>query len=274
MADEEQRSTVKEVHERIPRDRPLGVIHSGGRYLFGFGPDSYAIWDAAKDGPPVERFPATRQGRTEAWTRYAELEPAVQDLAPDQSPMREDLDEVVEVPSRRRGLLIGGGVALVLIIGLIVFAATRPSNEGAKGSSNGGTAAGPTKAHLDISGSATLSEDLQLKSFTSPGSVLSGVVRASWEGSKSSLKLALENIATGDFPTTAFPERTVDVTFTGADGSKVEFKSSAGECTIKIDKQTPSAIEGSFDCTGASPGASPGASAPPAGIKGTFAAST
>jgi hypothetical protein len=273
MADEEQRSIVKEVHDRIPRDRPLGVIHSGNRYLFGFGPESYAIWDAAKDGPPVEQFPATREGRTEAWTRYAELEPAVLNLAPDQSPMREDVDEIVLAPSHRRGLLIAGGVVLVLIIGIIVFAATRP-NKGPSASNGGNSGGGPTKAHLDISGSATLSEDLQLKSFTSPGSVLSGVVRASWEGAKSSLKLAFENIATGDFPTTAFPERTVAVTYTGADGSKVEFKSSAGECTIKIDEQSPSSIEGSFDCTGASPGSSPGASSPPAGIKGTFAAST
>jgi hypothetical protein len=275
MADQEQGSTVEQVHDRIPRDRPLGVIHSGSRYLFGFGPDSYAIWDAAKDGPPVEHFPATREGRTAAWTRYAELEPAAQTISPDQSPMREDMDEAVEAPSRRRGLLIGGGVILALIIAIVAFVATRPSGGGAKGSSNGGTTGGgPTKAHLDISGSVTLSEDLQLKSFTSPGSVLSGVVRASWEGAKSSLKLAFENIATGEFPTTAFPERTVGVTFTGADGSKVEFKSSAGECKIKIDKQSPSAIEGSFDCTGASPGASPGASSPPADIKGTFAAST
>jgi hypothetical protein len=273
VADEEQHSTVKEVHDRIPRDRPLGVIHSGSRYLFGFGPESYAIWDAAREGPPIEEFPATRAGRTEGWNRYAALEPAVQNISADQSPGREEVDELEEPPSHRRALLIAGGIVLALIIAIVAFAATRPK-PGPSTTNGGKTGGGKTKAHLDISGSATVSEDLALKSFTSPGSVLSGVVRASWEGAKSSLKLAFENIAIGEFPTTAFPERTVTITYTGADGSKVEFKSSAGECTIKIDKSEPSAISGSFDCTGASPGSSPGASSPPVDIKGTFDAST
>jgi hypothetical protein len=270
VADQEQRSTVKEVHERIPRDRPLGVIHSGSRYLFGFGPGSYAIWDAAREGPPVEAFPATREGRIAAWTRYSELEPAVQSIPADQSPVREDVDEIEEAPSHLRGLLIGGGVVLALIIGIVAFVATRPSG-GPTGSSNGGTTTnGPKKAHVDITGATTLSEDLALKTFTSPGSVLSGVVRASWEGEKSSIRLAFENIATGEFPTTAFPERTIGVTFTGADGSKVELKSSTGECTIKIDKQSPSSVEGSFDCKGLKPEGS----TQTVDIKGTFGAST
>jgi hypothetical protein len=271
VADEEQGSTVGQVTDRIPRDRPLGVIHSGGRYLFGFAPDSYGIWDAAQEGPPVEEFPATRQGRIEAWNRYAALEPAAQNIPLDQSPIRQDIEvEEVEAPSRRRTLLIVGGIALVLIVAIVAFVATRPSKTGPTASTGGSTGTRLTKAHLDISGASTLGEDLTLKSFSSPARVLNGVVRATWEGAKSTVKLGFENISTGEFPTTQAPLRQVVISFTAADGSKVEVSSVAGECTIKIDKETGPSVSGSFDCTGVKPTGS----SETLDIKGTFGASS
>src|SRR5438874_2445887 len=51
-----------------------GVVqfsHTGQRYLLGFGSDFFGIWDRAAPGPPVERFPRTDAGWSQAWTRYA-----------------------------------------------------------------------------------------------------------------------------------------------------------------------------------------------------------
>ena len=269
MVDEEQTSTAEHVKDRIPRDRPLGVIHSGGRYLLGFGPDAYGIWDAANEGPAVEQFPATRQGRMEAWNRYVTLEPAAEKIPAEQSPMRDYVDQAPEgeAPSRRRTILVVGGIALVLIIAIVAFAATRSTKSGPS-ATNGGTTGGQTKAHLDVSGASTLSEDLTLKSFTSPARVLTGVVRASWAGAKTTVTLAFENISTGEFPTTQVPLRQLDISFTGADGSKNVVKSVAGECTIKVDKETGSLVSGSFTCTGVKPADS----TQTVDLKGTFSA--
>jgi len=268
VVDEEESSTAQQAKDRIPRDRPLGVIHSGGRYLIGFGPDFYGIWDAATEGPAVEQFPATRQGRNEAWNRYVSLEPAAQKIPAEQSPMRDYLDQVeVEAPSRRKAFVVAGAIALALIIAIVALVASRSTKSGPSAKA-GGTTGGQAKAHLDITGTSTLSENLKLKSFTSPARVLSGVVRASWVGAKTTVTLAFENISPGEYPTTPFPERHLDITFTAADGSKVEVKSVAGECTIKIDKESGSLVTGSFDCTGVKPPDS----SQTVDIKGTFSA--
>ena len=49
--------------------------YSGQRYLLGYGGDFFGIWDRGAPGPPVERFPRTDDGWSQAWTRYASLEP-------------------------------------------------------------------------------------------------------------------------------------------------------------------------------------------------------
>jgi Domain of unknown function (DUF4190) len=49
--------------------------YSGQRYLLGYGADFFGIWDRGAPGPPVERFPRTDDGWSQAWTRYASLEP-------------------------------------------------------------------------------------------------------------------------------------------------------------------------------------------------------
>src|SRR5439155_8899827 len=199
VAEEEQGSTVGQATDRIPRDRPLGVIHSGGRYLFGFGPNSYAIWDAANEGAPVEEFPATKQGGLDGWRRYVEREPAAQKIPPEQSPVREEHEEV-EARSRRGGILVGGGIALLLIIGLIAFIATRSKTTGTGGGGEE-TVTGPTTTHMDITGGVTLSEDLTQKSFSPPGTGLIGqYVRAKWAGAQTELILSFDTPVPGEFP--------------------------------------------------------------------------
>jgi hypothetical protein len=267
VAGEEEGSAVGQTTaDRIPRDRPLGVIHSGGRYLYGFGPSSYGIWDAANEGPPAEEFPATKQGRLEGWRRYVELEPAAQNIPPEQSPVREEREEV-ELRSRRGGILVGGGIALVLIIGLVAFLLTRSGGGGAAGPGDE-TVTGPKTTHIDVSGGATLSEDLTKKSFSPPGTGLIGqYVRAKWEGAQTQLTLSFDGPAPGDYPTSQLPRvHELDISFPAADGSKVQLRSVNAECVIKIVNASSKVISGNFECLGYTPS---GADLP-VDIKGTF----
>src|SRR5207237_4127101 len=44
-------------HQRaMVGDQRLGVIHQGGRHVFGFAATFYGIWDESAPGEPVERF--------------------------------------------------------------------------------------------------------------------------------------------------------------------------------------------------------------------------
>jgi hypothetical protein len=264
VAEEEQVSTVGQVADRIPRDRPLGVIHSGGRYLFGFGPNSYAIWDAASEGAPVEEFPATKQGRLDGWHRYVELEPEAQKIPPEQSPVREEVEEI-EARSRRGGILVGGGVALLLIVGLIVFLTTR-SKETGPGGTTAGSGGGPTTTHVDVTGQFNVSEDLTQKSFTPPKG-LSGVhIKGSWEGATMKLALDFENPSPGEYTTSQFPFRRLDVSFAAPDGAELQLTSLQGDCKVKLNKADEQSVSGSFDCTGVTPTGSDQT----VDIKGTF----
>jgi hypothetical protein len=49
--------------------------HSGTRYLLGWGPDFFGIWDRERGGGPVQRYPRSDPGWREAWLAYADLEP-------------------------------------------------------------------------------------------------------------------------------------------------------------------------------------------------------
>ena len=49
--------------------------HSGFRYVLGYGPDSFGIWDRQSQGGPIETFPRTDEGWRNAWIRYVALEP-------------------------------------------------------------------------------------------------------------------------------------------------------------------------------------------------------
>jgi hypothetical protein len=56
-------------------DEALQFTHSGGRYLLGYGDGYFGIWERARSGGPVERFPRTFDGWQTAWHRYVALEP-------------------------------------------------------------------------------------------------------------------------------------------------------------------------------------------------------
>ncbi|HZD78500.1 MAG TPA: hypothetical protein VE646_00455 [Actinomycetota bacterium] len=58
-----------------PSEQALQYTHSGRRYLLGYGPDHFGIWDRERPGGPVERFPRTDEGWRSAWTRFDALEP-------------------------------------------------------------------------------------------------------------------------------------------------------------------------------------------------------
>jgi hypothetical protein len=275
---DDEGSTVGHVKERVPRDRPLGVIHSGGRYLYGFGPNSYAIWDAANEGAPVEEFPATKQGRLDGWRRYVELEPAAQKIPPEQSPVREEREEV-EAPSRRGGILVGGGIALALIIGLVVFLVTRSEETGPGGGGGGGAVTGPTTTHIDVTGAFTLSEDLTQKKFQPPPEGFSNRhMIASWEGAQTKLAFDFDDPTPGDYTTEQLPRlRRLEISFTPPGGTEVHIRSVQGECQVKVAHADSNALSGSFECTGITPpqgsasgGPSPTGSPQTIDIKGTF----
>ncbi len=49
--------------------------HSGERYILGYGPDFFGIWDRTVPGGAVMRFPRTDAGWNEAWNRFSAMEP-------------------------------------------------------------------------------------------------------------------------------------------------------------------------------------------------------
>jgi hypothetical protein len=62
----------------------IQYTHSGHRYVLGYGPDFFGIWDRQTSGAPAERYPRNDDGWRQAWTRFAGLEPhhvAVQQTA-------------------------------------------------------------------------------------------------------------------------------------------------------------------------------------------------
>jgi hypothetical protein len=53
----------------------IRYTHSGYRYVLGYGPDHFGIWDRQSPSAPAERFPRTDDGWRLAWTRFVSLEP-------------------------------------------------------------------------------------------------------------------------------------------------------------------------------------------------------
>jgi hypothetical protein len=49
--------------------------HSGYRYVLGYGPDFFGIWNRDNPTMPTERYPRTDQGWRDAWAKFASLEP-------------------------------------------------------------------------------------------------------------------------------------------------------------------------------------------------------
>lgn len=67
----------RQVAAPMPTTTPDGLTfsHSGVRFVLGYGPDFYGIWDRQAPGPPVMRYPRTDPGWQEAWRTFAAWEP-------------------------------------------------------------------------------------------------------------------------------------------------------------------------------------------------------
>jgi hypothetical protein len=61
-------------------DAKVEFTHTGGRYLLGYGPDYFGIWDRNAPQQPLERFPRNDQGWAGAWQRYSAIETNWMDL--------------------------------------------------------------------------------------------------------------------------------------------------------------------------------------------------
>jgi hypothetical protein len=249
-------STEDHEKARISLDRPLGVIHSGNRYAFGFGPDSYAIWDSASSGPPLEQFPPTDEGRQAGWHRYLELEPSasgtvITTASPDEVWRREV--EEKRKRSRRKSLItiavlillaVGAGVALAVSTGGGKKAATEVLSAAAKAK----------KAHIEITGDATATEDLTQSDFTSTpiGSLIGSSIKGVWKGPSVQLSIDVHNPGVGTFTTTVITNKEVDISIPLPDGTTASLRSTQGECKITVDAVVEDGFSGTFECTGLS----------------------
>ena len=58
----------------------IEFTHTGSRYLLGYAPDHFGIWDRNTPQQPVETFPRNDEGWAAAWARYAAIESSWMDL--------------------------------------------------------------------------------------------------------------------------------------------------------------------------------------------------
>ena len=58
----------------------IEFTHTGSRYLLGYAPDHFGIWDRNTPQQPVETFPRDDDGWAAAWARYATIETSWMDL--------------------------------------------------------------------------------------------------------------------------------------------------------------------------------------------------
>jgi hypothetical protein len=253
-------------------DERLGVIHSGSRYMLGFGRDYFGIWEQGAPAGPSERFPASERGRTAAWQRYIELEPSAEQawaalIAPP--------PEEVEGGSRRkrwnrRRVMIFGIAAVVVLLAVVLV----QRNKEPETSGGGGGGAVGKNAHVDVTGGATVSEDLTQTAFTFTGAdTLYPKIEATWKGASVTMHMVLNVPNLGTNTTNQNPFRVLDFTLqsTGgpsgspsagesaspsgspadtATGASTKFVSLGGECQIQLTTMEEDGIAGTFDCTG------------------------
>lgn len=58
----------------------IEFTHTGSRYLLGYAPDHFGIWDRNTPQQPVETFPRNDDGWAAAWARYSSIESNWMDL--------------------------------------------------------------------------------------------------------------------------------------------------------------------------------------------------
>jgi hypothetical protein len=256
MEVEAQEEGSVEEHEkaRIPRDRPLGLMHTGNRYAFGYGPDLYGIWDSAASGPPAEQFPPTDQGRQAGWQRYLQLEPSAAGTviaapSPDEVWRREVSESRKH---RRRRTLLTLAIIAVVVVGGAVTLALKAGGGAQVAVQDLTPAAKAKKAHIGISGAATVTEDLSQTDFS--GTPVLSLIGASnkgiWKGISVELTIDIHNPAIGAVSTTVIPPRTVTIVITQSDGTTATLVSTHGECTVTMDGVGDLGFSGTFECTG------------------------
>ena len=245
-------------------DERLGVIHSGSRYVLGFGRDYYGIWEQGAPGGPAQRFPASEQGRQTAWQHYVELEPSAQQVREAQAAAEEEAEPAPRGWTRGR-LITVGLLAAVVILGVVL---TQINKSGTKAGGGGQQATGNT-AHIDVSGGATVTEDLKQQSFTYTGfGTLYPKIEATWKGPSVTMHFSLNVPSLGTNNTNQNPFRVFDLIVTGgaqatptgspaasasasaAAGTQTKFISLTGECAIDLKSLEKDGIAGTFDCTG------------------------
>jgi hypothetical protein len=58
----------------------IEFTHTGSRYLLGYAPDHFGIWDRNTPQQPVQTFPRNDDGWAAAWARYSSIESSWMDL--------------------------------------------------------------------------------------------------------------------------------------------------------------------------------------------------
>jgi hypothetical protein len=226
------------------QDQALGVLHEGDRHEFGFGSDYYGIWDKrAKGAPPIERYPATDEGRAAGWDRYVKLEPEAAGTKPGP-----DLPHWIANPPQksRRGRWVLLGIGIVVIGGVVALLVTKSGGDGGEGAGSGTVGAGST-AHIEVTTPSALSADLPGKTFEPIGfDTLGPRVTAVWENANARLTIRLENPKVGETTTRENPATSIGIQTVG----QPEFVSKKGECSVTFTQVDAENLAGSFDCTG------------------------
>jgi hypothetical protein len=239
---------------QIEKSEPLRLLHTGSRYSFGFGTDFYGIWDEAAPGTPVQQFPATSEGRQQAWQRYVQLEPSA---AQSQARPSDTVIEYMGRPTSKRGRYILLGI--VVVAGVAVFLANRGGGKG--GTTGTGEGDTGTTAHVDVTGAVTVSEDLQQQAFTLTGlgSLTGGRANGDWKGATVELKIVSNPPTVGTRNTGQVTDnRTLEIDIT-QNGTTITALSRSGECQLTLDAVEDNGMKGSFTCKGV-----------PAGTAGTI----
>lgn len=100
--------------------------HSGDRYILGFGPAFFGIWDRTTPGGPVQTFPRTNEGWNQAWNHYLAWEPRAVEVphasaaAPDLAVNLRTYRPGHQLSQWVTGLLAGQAVVDVIIFFLVV----------------------------------------------------------------------------------------------------------------------------------------------------------
>jgi hypothetical protein len=253
-------------HQRVSvGDQRLGVIHQGSRYVFGFAATYYGIWDDSAPGEPVERFPATAAGRSDAWRRFEELDPAAAEVDP--VSIGFPAPAVAEQRRSRRVALVTGTLAAVVVIAVVAVVASKSGKKPA--ASSGGHATGTGhQAQVTLSGAASSSETLDQQSFKANGVGISlyPEIKATWASSATTVAFDINLPQVGDNVTGQSTKNSVKITSNGT-----TYTSTNGECTITLKDFSSTGMSGSFDCTGVP---SPAGGTATLDAKGTFGASS